>query len=215
MSWISQLVNLTGPGTIFGRSGAVIPLPGDYAASEVDTSGSTPWSDVAGAIDILLVAGGNTTLQSFHGRTGNVNGQSGDYSASQVTNDSNVTGSTVADAVDAVHARMERVEVSAALTGSGGPTGFSITGFSGADLVTLTATTAVDLQLASLPTSPARKRKTIRNGDDTQSLQFSHMFAGSANIRCPGGTTLTIAPGESVDCYYTDGGLWYLQPGAA
>lgn len=218
MSWLAQLVNLTGPGKIFGRSGHVIPLPGDYAASQVSTSsGGWPWSDVAGAIDTLINTGASTTLHSLHGRIGNVNSEEGDYAASQVDNDSTVGGETVADAVDALHARLERKEISVELSPPPAVVSFTTelnaAGFSSANLVMLSSSNANHVFIASLPADPDRSHKTIVNADESRELRFSHLYGTAENLRCPGGTTLTIAPGESVDCYYTDGGIWYLQPG--
>lgn len=84
-----------------GRTGAVVPLAGDYAASQVTNDSAVVGATVKDALNTLASAPGGVT--SWNGRTGAVVPSAGDYAASQVTNDSGVTGATVKDALNALN----------------------------------------------------------------------------------------------------------------
>lgn len=77
--------------TFNGRTGTVMPLSGDYEASEVtynNTQSGLAAQNLQDAVDELAAASGGVT--SFNTRTGAVVPTSGDYNASQVTFDDTV-----------------------------------------------------------------------------------------------------------------------------
>lgn len=82
--------------SVFGRTGAVLAVLGDYPASKVSNDSSVSGATVKDALNTLLSSG----VTSVFGRTGVVSAVSGDYPASKITNDSSVTGATVKDALN-------------------------------------------------------------------------------------------------------------------
>lgn len=95
------------------RTGAVVPVSGDYAASGVTNDSSVTGTGVKGALNALLasigaisstIAGLVTGVSSVFGRAGAVVATVGDYVASQVTNDSTVAGTRVSDALNTLKA---------------------------------------------------------------------------------------------------------------
>lgn len=96
---------VTGVSSFKTRTGNVVPVAGDYAASLVTNDSATvSGSSVAAALDTLKAAVSAlvTGVASFKTRTGNVAPAAGDYEASLVTNDSSVPGSFVKDALNAL-----------------------------------------------------------------------------------------------------------------
>jgi hypothetical protein len=89
----------------FGRTGAVVAVPGDYSSNAVDTDSIVPGATVTDALETLSASiPAPAPVSSVFGRTGVVAAVSGDYQASKVTNDSAVTGSTVKAALEALAA---------------------------------------------------------------------------------------------------------------
>lgn len=88
------------------RTGAVVPVANDYAASQVSNDSSVTGSTVKAALNALLalITALVTGVSSVFGRTGAVVAAVGDYLASQITNNSTVTGAHVSDALDALKA---------------------------------------------------------------------------------------------------------------
>ncbi len=88
--------------SVFGRIGVVVPVVGDYSASEVlNDSTLVAGSYVSDALDVLADAVANAgAVDSVFGRTGVVDAVAGDYAASEVTNDSTVAGTHVSDALN-------------------------------------------------------------------------------------------------------------------
>jgi hypothetical protein len=104
-AWITALawskitgVPATGVATVFGRSGAVVAVAGDYTAAQVTNAVSTAGS-YADPAWITSLAWAKLTgvpapvVASVFGRTGVVVAVAGDYTAAQVTNAVSIAGS--------------------------------------------------------------------------------------------------------------------------
>lgn len=91
----------SGVTTFNARSGAVVPVAGDYTSTLITNLSAVAGADVTAALNALGAASGVT---SFKSRTGAVQPISSDYAASLITNDSAVSGSTVKTALDALNA---------------------------------------------------------------------------------------------------------------
>jgi hypothetical protein len=87
---------------VFTRTGAVVAVAGDYAATEVTNDSGVVGATVADALDTLDSA--VAPVASVFTRTGAVVAVAGDYAATEVTNDSGVAGATVAAALDTLDA---------------------------------------------------------------------------------------------------------------
>jgi hypothetical protein len=105
--------------SVFSRTGAVVPVAGDYAASEVSNDSSVTGADVAAALDALQAAIPAVPVTSVFSRTGAVVPVAGDYAASEVSNDSSVTGADVAAALDALQAAIPAVPVTSVFSRTG------------------------------------------------------------------------------------------------
>lgn len=82
------------------RTGAVVSVTGDYAASNITNDSTVTGTGVAAALNTLKAASG---VSSVYGRTGAVVAAAGDYPASKINNDSaTVTGAHVSDALDSL-----------------------------------------------------------------------------------------------------------------
>lgn len=94
--------------SVFGRGGAVVAVPGDYAASQVTNDSTVAGAAVDDALDALkgAIAALVTGVSSVYGRAGAVVATAGDYVASEITNDSTVPGAAVDDALDALKAEI-------------------------------------------------------------------------------------------------------------
>jgi len=108
--------------SVFGRTGAVVAVAGDYDASEVDYDNSSSGlaaTDTQAAIDEIegrvdtLEAAPPPPITSVFGRTGIVVAVAGDYNATQVTYSnvaSGLSATTAQDAIDEVEARVDTLE---------------------------------------------------------------------------------------------------------
>lgn len=86
--------------SVFGRTGAVVAVAGDYTASKVTNDSHVTGSSVAAALDAIAAAIPSVPVSSVFGRIGAVLATLGDYAASLITNDSSVAGTTVKDALN-------------------------------------------------------------------------------------------------------------------
>lgn len=105
-AWVATTV-ASAVSSVFGRTGAVVAVAGDYAASKINNDSATvAGTHVSDALDALkaLIAASVTGVSSVYGRTGAVVAAVGDYAASKITNDSTVSGAHVSDALDALKA---------------------------------------------------------------------------------------------------------------
>lgn len=89
--------------SVFGRSGVVVAVAGDYTALEVDydnTGSGLAAVTVQAAVDEL--AAGSSPVDSVFGRVGAVVAVAGDYSSQQVSYDNAVSGLAATDVKNAV-----------------------------------------------------------------------------------------------------------------
>jgi len=106
-AWITSLayskitgVPAAGVGSVFGRTGAVVAVAGDYTAALVTNAVSTlgsyadpPWITSLAYSKITGVPAGGGTVSSVFGRVGDVVATAGDYTAAKVTNAVSTLGS--------------------------------------------------------------------------------------------------------------------------
>ena len=83
--------------SVFGRTGAVVAVSGDYGSDEITNESSVAGATVSDALDSLEA---NSGVTSVFGRTGAVVAVSGDYGSDEITNESSVAGATVSDALE-------------------------------------------------------------------------------------------------------------------
>lgn len=93
------------------RTGNVVPVLNDYAASLVQNDSSVAGATVKAALNALLAAIPAVPVASVFGRVGAVVAALNDYAASLVQNDSSVVGATVKDALNALLAAIPAVPV--------------------------------------------------------------------------------------------------------
>lgn len=86
--------------SVFGRTGDILAVTNDYAASEIENDSGVTGAQVSDALDTLEAAIPSVPVNSVFGRTGAVIAAASDYDASQVDNDSSVSGATVAAALN-------------------------------------------------------------------------------------------------------------------
>lgn len=84
--------------SVFGRTGIVVALTGDYDSDQIDNVSSVSGASVSDALETLAASVG--AVDSVFGRTGVVVAVAGDYDSDEVDNASGVTGATVSDALD-------------------------------------------------------------------------------------------------------------------
>ncbi len=89
--------------SVFGRTGDVVAVSGDYDSDQVDNASSVSGTSVSDALETLAASIPAVPVSSVFGRTGAVISAAGDYAASQVNNDSNVAGAHVSDALNNLH----------------------------------------------------------------------------------------------------------------
>jgi len=90
--------------SVFARTGAVVAVLNDYAASLIDNDSTVSGSTVKDALNTLLGAIPSVPVSSVFTRTGAVIAALNDYAASLVDNDSTVSGATVKDALETLGA---------------------------------------------------------------------------------------------------------------
>jgi len=89
-----------GVASVFGRTGAVVAVSGDYDSDQIVNLSGVAGASVSDALDTLAASAG--AVASVFGRVGVVVAVSGDYDSDQVDNVSGVAGSSVSDALDAL-----------------------------------------------------------------------------------------------------------------
>ncbi len=94
---------VTGVSSVFGRSGAVVAVSGDYTTTQVTNASTVAGATATAALDTLKASIAAGVLSVF-GRVGAVVAVSGDYTTSLVTNASTVTGATATAALDTLKA---------------------------------------------------------------------------------------------------------------
>lgn len=93
--------------SVFGRTGVVVAVAGDYEASLVTNDSGVAGATVADALDTLAALAAPVT--SVFGRIGAVVATLGDYTSDLVNNASGVVGATVSDALDTLDAMIGAV----------------------------------------------------------------------------------------------------------
>lgn len=99
----SQVVaSVSGVSSVYGRSGAVVAVNGDYNSSQITNSSTVTGATVTNALNALntTVTALVTGVSSVFTRTGAVVAANGDYTSTQITNVSAVTGATVTVALN-------------------------------------------------------------------------------------------------------------------
>lgn len=102
------VASVTGVSSVFGRSGTVVAMAGDYNAGKITNDSGVSGAHVNDALNTLaaLIAAITSAVSSWNGRTGAVVPLSNDYAASQVTNDSTVIGTGVSGAINTLKAQI-------------------------------------------------------------------------------------------------------------
>jgi hypothetical protein len=86
--------------SVFGRTGVIVAVSGDYDSDFIDNASGVPGITVSEALDYLDGYIGSGAVSSVFGRTGAVVAEAGDYDSDQIINVSTVNGATVTDALD-------------------------------------------------------------------------------------------------------------------
>ncbi len=105
----AQIVaSVSGVASVFGRSGAVVAVAGDYTSTLITNSSAVVGSTVTAALNTLNTTLGGlvTGVSSVFSRTGAVIAVAGDYTSTLVTNLSSVSGATVTAALNTLLAAL-------------------------------------------------------------------------------------------------------------
>lgn len=112
--------SVTGVSSVFGRTGAVAAVAGDYTSTLISNSSGVSGSTVTAALNALnnAIAALVTGVSSVFGRSGAVVQQNGDYNTTQVTNVSSVTGATATLALNSLKGLIDNLNSSQVLNSS-------------------------------------------------------------------------------------------------
>lgn len=159
--WMPVAIGSAPVTSVFGRTGAVVAVTGDYDSDEVNNASSVVGATVSDALDTLLAAIPAVPVTSVFGRTGAVVAVAGDYNSDEVTNASGIVpGATVTDALDALAAAIPAVPVISVFGRTGAV--IAVAGDYDSDEVDnvssvggSTVSDALDTLLAAIPTTPS------------------------------------------------------------
>ena len=216
-AWFWGVAGTSAVSSVFARTGAVVAVAGDYAASKINNDSSTvTGTHVSDALDNLksgytaLVVG----VSSVFGRAGAVVAAAGDYAASKINNDSStVSGTHVSDALDALKALIAASVTGVSSFNTRGGAVVPVTGDYAASNITNDSTvtgTGVAAALNTLGTAVSN----LLNFKESHTYYVDAAYAGSARTGSEVNPYNTIV--EAVAAAVTAGNsivTFFIQPG--
>lgn len=196
---------VTGVSSVFGRTGAVVAVSGDYTSTLITNSSSVVGSTVTAALNTLLAALPTAgPITSVFGRTGVVVAVSGDYTSTLVTNSSSVVGSTVTAALNTLNTTIGALVtgVSSVFTRTGAVV--AVAGDYNSTLITnsssitgSTVTAALDALIPEYLGTVSTASRTLVLSDRHKLLQIT----GVATITVPLNSSVAFAFGDFIDFF--------------